>query len=246
MPIVSAAATERRRNIVGFLTSTLCHTLLFGVGALVLTRPMGRPAAAQNVEVALIEAKPDPIRDLAPMPPDKQPAPTVPVTPRTSVARPRPKPQARVQNTTPQLTVSPSTEVAMASDVALPAALEPPQRTDEIVPATGIPSAPPAPAPSRPKPIPVITTPHYRSSPHPEYPIASRRRHEEGEVRLTVAVSPDGRPLHVSLLKSSGYPLLDQAAIDAVRECIIEPARVSGVAVTSQAVVPVRFSLSQD
>jgi len=226
--------------------SAMCHALLFGLGALFLTSPMVKPAAAENVEVALVEAKPDPILDIAPTPPERQPEPTMPVMPRTSIARPRLKSPARVQNTAPQLTVSPSTEVATASEVALPAAPEPPPRTDEIVPRTGIPSAPPAPTPSHPKPIPVITTPRYRSSPHPEYPIASRRRHEEGEVRLTVTVGPDGRPLDVSLLKSSGYHRLDQAAINAVRECIIEPARVSGVAVTSQAVVPVRFSLSQD
>jgi protein TonB len=59
-------------------------------------------------------------------------------------------------------------------------------------------------------------------------------------------VSPDGRPLRVSLAKSSGHPLLDQAAIDAVRGWTFEPALVSELAVTSEVVVPVRFSLSQE
>jgi protein TonB len=63
---------------------------------------------------------------------------------------------------------------------------------------------------------------------------------------LTVTVSPDGRVLHVSLFKSSGYPLLDQAAVDAVRTWTFEPARASGIAVTSEVVVPVRYSLSQE
>lgn len=207
---------------------------------------MGTPAATVNVEVALVEAKPESIRDSAPAPPDKQPMPTMPVTPRISVARARPKAQARVQNTAPELALSSATEVTTASEVALPTAPEPAPRTNEIVPSTGIPNALPTPVPSSPKPIPVITTPRYRSRPQPEYPIASRRRHEEGEVRLTVTVGPDGRPMQVSLLKSSGFSLLDQAAIAAARECIIEPARVSGVAVTSQAIVPVRFSLSQE
>jgi len=91
----------------------------------------------------------------------------------------------------------------------------------------------------------VLATPRYRSNPPPEYPIASRRRHEEGVVETTVAVSRDGRALRVSLLKSSGHPLLDQAAIDAVRGWTFEPAQASGVPVASKVVVPVRFSLSQ-
>jgi protein TonB len=63
---------------------------------------------------------------------------------------------------------------------------------------------------------------------------------------LAVTVSPDGRPLRISLAKSSGHPLLDQAAIDAVRGWTFEPARASEIAVTSEVVVPVRFSLSQE
>jgi protein TonB len=222
----------------------MCHALLFGLGALFLTGPMGKPAAAENVEVALVEAKPDPILDVAPAPPDKQPAPTMPITPRTSVARPRLKSQARAQ--APQLTVSSSTEVATASEVALPAAPEPPSRKNEIVPSSGLPPVHPAPAPSAHGPITVLATPRYRSNPRPEYPLASKRRHEEGEVRLAVTVSADGRPLRVSLSSSSGHPLLDQGAIDAVRTWIFEPARASGIAVTSEVVVPVRYSLSQE
>jgi protein TonB len=65
-------------------------------------------------------------------------------------------------------------------------------------------------------------------------------------VRLTIAVSADGRPLRVSLAKSSGHSLLDQAAIEAVRGWTFEPARASEIAVPSEVVVPVRFSLSQE
>jgi len=226
--------------------SAICHALIFGLGALLLTQSAGKPAAAKNVEVALVEAKPDPIRDVAPTPPDKQPAPTMPVTPKNSVARTRFKSQTRVQNAAPQLAVSPSTEVATAGEVALPVATEPPPRKVEIVPSSGLSSAPAAPARSGPGPITVLATPRYRSNPRPEYPLASKRRHEEGTVQVTVTVGPDGRALRVSLLKGSSHPLLDQAAIDAVRTWAFEPARASGLAVTSEVVVPVRFSLSQE
>jgi protein TonB len=222
----------------------VCHALLFGLGALLLTGPMGRPAAAENVEVALVEAKPDPIREVAPAPPERQPPPTIPATPRTSIARIHSKPQARAQTAAPEVAVSPSTEVATAGDVALPAAVETAPRKAEGISSSNV--SPTAPARSGPGPITVVATPRYRSNPRPDYPIVSRRRHEEGEARLTVTVSPDGRVLHVSLFKSSGYPLLDQAAVDAVRTWTFEPARASGIAVTSEVVVPVRYSLSQE
>jgi protein TonB len=245
MPSASAAPAERRRNAVSLATSAICHALIFGLGALLLTRTE-RPAGPENVEVALVEAKPDPIRVVAPTPPARQPAPTAPVPPITSVARPRPKSPTRVQNTAPQLAVSPSTEVATTSEVALPTAPEPPPPKNEVVPSSGLQRAPPAPAPSTHGSITVLAAPRYRSNPRPEYPVACRRRHEEGEVRVAVAVGPDGRPLRVSLAKSSGHPLLDQAAIDAVRGWTFEPARTSELAVTSEVVVPVRFSLSQE
>ena len=196
--------------------------------------------------MALIEAKPDPIRDVVPTPPEKQLAPIAPVAPRALVTRPHPKSPAQVQNTAPQLTVSPSTEVATASEVALPAVPEAPLRKDEIIPSSGLPRAPGTLAPSVHGPITVLATPRYRSNPRPEYPVASRRRHEEGEVRLLITVSPEGRPLQVSLAKSSGHPLLDEAAIGAVRRWTFEPARAAQIAVTSEVVVPVRFSLSQE
>jgi protein TonB len=52
--------------------------------------------------------------------------------------------------------------------------------------------------------------------------------------------------VQVSLAHGSGHPLLDQAAIAAVRTWTFEPARASGVAVTSEVVVPVRYALSQE
>ena len=246
MPSASAASAVRRRNAVSLATSALCHALIFGFGALLLSRSVGKPAAAEKVVVDLVEAKPDPIRDVDPAPPDKQPVPTMPVTPRTFVARMHPKPRARAQNTAPELTVSPSSGVATAGDVALPAAAETAPRKDEIVPSSGLPSAPEAPAWNVPRPIALIAPSRYRSTPAPDYPIASKRRHEEGVVQLVVTIGPDGRPTHVSLFRSSGHPVLDQAAIDKVRgEWTFEPERASGVPVASQAIVPVRWTLSQ-
>ncbi|MDP2226046.1 MAG: energy transducer TonB [Moraxellaceae bacterium] len=49
------------------------------------------------------------------------------------------------------------------------------------------------------------------------YPQEARRRKQEGNVRLLVAILPNGQIKDVLLLKSSGYPLLDEAAKQSVR-----------------------------
>lgn len=49
------------------------------------------------------------------------------------------------------------------------------------------------------------------------YPALARQRRIFGNVRLMVAILPTGQVKDVTLLKSSGYPVLDQAAIQSVR-----------------------------
>ncbi len=211
-----------------------------------LTRHAGKPSAVETVEVSLVQAKPDPIRDVPPVAPDDHLSPTWPAVARRPSTRAHLKPRLREQAAPPEVAVKPSTEVATADDVALPATAESAQHKAGQI-ANPSPPSPPPPAAGRGSgPITVLASPRYRSNPRPDYPMASRRRHEEGEVRLAVRVSPEGRPLHISLAKSSGHARLDQAAIDAVRTWTFEPARASGVAVTSQVIVPVRFSLAQD
>ncbi|HVV17217.1 MAG TPA: energy transducer TonB, partial [Polyangia bacterium] len=91
----------------------------------------------------------------------------------------------------------------------------------------------------------VSATPRYRTNPPPDYPLPCRRRREEGVVLLSVVVEASGLPAAVSLSRGSGHPLLDRAALEAVRHWTFEPARAAGVAVRSSVVVPVRFSLSE-
>ncbi|MBN2435913.1 MAG: energy transducer TonB [Spirochaetes bacterium] len=51
----------------------------------------------------------------------------------------------------------------------------------------------------------------------PNYPYSARRFGHEGEVILEIEITSDGKSGHVSVVKSSGYPSLDRAAIDAAR-----------------------------
>jgi protein TonB len=67
--------------------------------------------------------------------------------------------------------------------------------------------------------------------------------HEEGAVLLSVEVSAEGRVTGVSIVKSSGFSLLDQAAVSAVRRWTFVPATALGVPISSHPTVPIRFRL---
>jgi len=77
----------------------------------------------------------------------------------------------------------------------------------------------------------------------PEYPEESRAAREQGTVVLSVEVTAGGEPATVSILKSSGYFRLDQAARHAVQHWKFHPAMTAGIPVSSEADVPVHFRL---
>lgn len=77
----------------------------------------------------------------------------------------------------------------------------------------------------------------------PAYPPSAVRRGEQGTVLLEVAVTPDGTAGTVSVVTSSGYPILDHAARQAVAAWRFIAARRAGVAVTSTMRLRVRFAL---
>jgi protein TonB len=79
----------------------------------------------------------------------------------------------------------------------------------------------------------------------PVYPEHSRRRREQGHVLLRVDVSADGAAVSVSVVQSSGYPALDEAAAAAVGQWRFVAATRGGTAIAAAAEVPVQFSLAE-
>lgn len=98
---------------------------------------------------------------------------------------------------------------------------------------------------TRQTPIGVLARPDYRKNPAPLYPSSASRRHEEGLVLLRVVVSAEGRSKQVDVKQSSGFPLLDKAAMQAVKVWEFDPARIGTVPVESEVEVPVRFTLQR-
>lgn len=85
--------------------------------------------------------------------------------------------------------------------------------------------------------------PDYAHNPGPDYPLALREQGIGGIVWLRVWVDQDGRPAEIRLHKGSGYRLLDDAALRAVRHWRFIPARVGPQPQASWVEFPIRFTL---
>ncbi len=86
--------------------------------------------------------------------------------------------------------------------------------------------------------------PLYDVNPKPDYPDVARSRGWQGRVLLEVTVSVDGTVDKVSLMKSSGYRVLDKAARKTVYRWKFVPAHVGGGSVPCKVQVPVDFHLN--
>ena len=85
--------------------------------------------------------------------------------------------------------------------------------------------------------------PLYRINPAPRYPVMARKRGYQGTVLLSVLVNKEGKVDILWLFKTSGYKILDNAAIEAVKDWTFEPGRKGDEAVAMWVEVPVKFEL---
>jgi protein TonB len=81
-------------------------------------------------------------------------------------------------------------------------------------------------------------------NPAPRYPEQARRRGREGTVQVEADVDERGIPAAVRVLRSSGYGILDDAAVKAVGKWRFRPARIAGKSVSGRVVVPIEFRLT--
>ncbi len=85
---------------------------------------------------------------------------------------------------------------------------------------------------------------NYGSNPKPKYPGVATSRGWEGTVRLLVKVTVEGDSEEVTVQRSSGYDVLDEAAIEAVEKWKFIPAKRGDTPVSSSVVVPINFVLN--
>jgi protein TonB len=207
-------------------------------------------AADSSVEVSLVAARPaeEPVAEVVPPEP-------VPVEPPPPVPVPEPMPE-------------PPPVIEMPPEMTIPEPAPAPKPT----PRPQVQPKPKAQKPPAPKPAPAArasgdgssavpgqdaTTarasagalgakPGYLRNPHPSYPEDARAAGHQGEVRLYVKVSAEGRVLSVRVERSSGHASLDERARRTVaNQWSFKPAKAGGVAVASDVVIPIRFTLNR-
>jgi len=89
----------------------------------------------------------------------------------------------------------------------------------------------------------VPSAPRLESYIRPIYPPGARLRGEEGNVTVRATVADSGKAQTAEVVRSSGHPALDQAAINAVRRARFIPARQGRLAVESETTLTFRFTL---
>lgn len=89
-----------------------------------------------------------------------------------------------------------------------------------------------------------VSKPSGISQPKPKYPPAARRAGQQGTVTLSFTIGSSGAVISARIAKSSGYALLDNAALSAILTWRFKPARNAlGEAVNYSYTLPVPFQL---
>lgn len=81
------------------------------------------------------------------------------------------------------------------------------------------------------------------TNPEPQYPLAAKRRGLQGKVILEVRVSISGTAQSVQIKHSSGYKILDNAAVKTVSLWRFVPATKNGQPLEANVVIPIAFEL---
>jgi protein TonB len=172
------------------------------------------PAPEREIVVPVIVTPPETIRPTTPPPPIR----------RLVEPRPRQETPPRIVTETPPVDTSPV--VAEGTELATP----------EIDAGPAVDTFDPGP----PAQAELALDVH----PSPPYPRSAIRRDEEGTVVLRVHVDEAGRPLEVTIERSSGHRELDRSARETVlQRWRFQPAQRDGRNVAAWGLVPIRFTL---
>lgn len=244
----------RRESVISIGLALASHAVvLFGVPAILL-RPAVKSPEPAYIEVSLAAAPPD----LASATPTDEPEPQVP--------QPAPLPTPKPEPETPPPKQEPH-EPAPVVPPSEPEDLKPPEPT----PAPTPPATPPQIAPaSKPDSAPaslahegaqaasinaitnqasvsseyhLLSQPYYVKRGQARYPLEAKKLRQEGTVVLTLYINALGKLDKIEVNQSSGFPLLDEAAIAAEHHSRFRPAYRGNRPVACRAEVPYRFVL---
>ena len=219
--------------VVAVVISSLLHLVLWRAGQFFSPPPEPQQTPPQIIEVALIPAVP------AAQPKAEPPAAPPKIEPRKPppVKQAKPSPP-KEKKPIPRKEVRPEPPAPVASKPeaqATPAVAEPAPAAAEVKPAV----ASPAPYVEASYRTPGLNNPPKR------YPPIAQQRGWEGQVVLKVKVLANGSPGEITVAKSSGHELLDEATIEQVRSWRFTPARRGNVAVEGSIFVPIDYKLTR-
>lgn len=226
--------------------------------ALMVELSLAAPTAGPAAEADQPEAPPDPQQQPEP------PAPPVEQTEVTPPPEPEPPPPQEVATAEPEIKL----DLPPPDDPPPPSAAE----LKPVAPPKPKPPAPKPAAAPRPTAQAAVTKapspdvgnasitqqqaaassslvvfegkPRFRIPPTPAvYPPRSIELGQQGEVLVRVRLQPDGAAAEIVLWRSSNFPLLDRAALTAVRGWHFLPALRDGHPVAAWVEIPVRFHL---
>ncbi|CAA7611397.1 putative TonB family protein [Magnetospirillum sp. LM-5] len=240
-----------RRGLVG---AALVHGAL---ACLILAWPAPAPTIEPATIVELVLAPPP----QAAIEKTSPPAAIEKTSPQAAIEKT--SPQAAIEKTSPPAATLPpeppaarplaqtpppirAKAPAMPAAKPAPVAVSPDGATPAFAPSEPSQAAAPAPqgaAPSSSVEDEVKAAP--LSQPKPFYPRIARQRGWQGVVVVRVGIDETGQTCHVAVRDSSGHAVLDEAALETVRQWRFSPARQGGRAVASAIDVPIRFSLTE-
>lgn len=108
------------------------------------------------------------------------------------------------------------------------------------------PAAPPRPPAPPPPPADVMPSADlsYKQAHPPVYPPMAIRQGQQGEVVLDVTINAQGAVVDVKVERSSGFRLLDRAAVEAAQKWRFNPGLKNGKPVGGVVRIPVNFTLA--
>jgi len=233
---------RRRRGPVGTVASFLAHGAL---AAVVIAVPLLRDAPLPEPAGGAVQAFFATPLELAPPPPPPPPPPATAARPAVKIqAPPVEQPSGFVAPIETPAEILPEAGIDFGVDGGVAGGVEggvPGGVVGGVI--GGLPEAPPAPPL---KPVRVggrVLEPKKLKAVPPVYPDAAVAGRLEGVVILECLISPQGRVTEVKVLR--GVPLLEEAAVDAVRQWVYTPTLMDGVPVPVLMTVTVRFDLKK-
>lgn len=207
-------------RIAGITGAIILNTVVFAA----LMTPAKIPFAVPTSDLIMVEIQPQVKKP--PLPPPEE---VKVVRQQTQPVR-EPRPAAARVDPPPAQHITESSDTTLVATATTQASTDTVSQTSEV---TSIPAGP----------VSGVQL-EYAHAPAPAYPPVLVRNQVQGTVLLRILVDVDGKPLEVSVARSSGSRELDRAAVEQVRKrWMFRPAMRDGRAVQAIGMVPIDFKL---